>query len=277
MPAHDLVDTHCHLDAERFDPDRDEVLVRAFAAGVTGVIIPAVGPDSWEALLTWPEKEPRVQVGLGIHPQLLPALPEADDGAHLERLDALLARGGACAVGECGLDGPSASGAPMARQVEVFRGHLRLAVKHDLPILVHCLRAHPALVEVFKDEPLPEAGVLLHSYSGGPDLAKFYAQRGCYFSFAGPVSFKEARKPLDALRAIAQDRLMVETDAPDQAPHPHRGSRSEPAYLPLIVEAMANARSESPDELAQVTTETARRLFRRPFRAPPAPASADQH
>jgi TatD DNase family protein len=260
-----LIDTHCHLDVERFDEDRDEVLARAFAAGVQGLVIPAIGPSSWEPLLEWTAREPRVAVGLGIHPQLLPALPEAEDEPALERLDALLARGGAAAVGECGLDGGSLEGAPLERQLRVLRAHWALARKHQLPVLLHCLRAHPALVEFFKTETFPEAGILMHSYSGGMDLAKFYAARGCHFSFAGPVSFAEARKPLDALRAVPFERLMLETDAPDQAPAPHRGKRSEPAYLRHIVEGAARALGRPTDEVATATTRTARSFFKREF------------
>jgi TatD DNase family protein len=210
-----------------------------------------------------------VQVALGIHPQLLPHLPPEQDGEHLERLDALLARKGAVAVGECGLDGPSASGAPLERQLAVMARHFELARKHDLPVLVHVLRVQPQMVDFLKATPrLPEAGVLLHSYSGGADLAKFYVRKGCHFSFAGPVTFQEARKPLDALKAVPLDRLMAETDAPDQAPHPHRGERSEPGYLPLILESMAQALGLPTGELAQRTTENARRLFRESFGGP---------
>lgn len=236
-----MIDTHCHLDVPRFDGDRDEVLQRAWAAGITGLVVPAIGPDAWEALLKWPLRDARVQVGLGIHPQLLPELDPADDDANLAKLDALLTRGGAIAVGECGLDGPSESGASMERQLRIFDAHVKLARKHRLPLLVHCFRAHPHLLRYLKTEPIPEAGLLMHSYSGSADLTPKYVKAGCHFSFAGPVSFLEARRPLEALRAIPVDRLMVETDAPDQAPHPHRGERNEPALLPLIVRAMEQA------------------------------------
>ena len=197
-----MIDTHCHLDAARFDPDRDQVLERAWTAGLHGILVPGVGPDNWEPLLALSRAEPRLQVGLGIHPQLLPGLPPEQDEEHLERLDSLLALKGAIAVGECGLDGPSAAGAPLERQVAVLRRHLELARKHGLPVLMHCFRAHPALIELFKEGPLPEAGVLMHSYGGGADLARFYLQKGCHFSFAGPVTWAEARQPLDALRVI---------------------------------------------------------------------------
>jgi TatD DNase family protein len=256
-----LIDTHCHLDSARFDADRDAVLSRAFAAGVTGLVVPAVGPDAWDALLEWPARDARVQVGLGLHPQLLPELPEADDGRHLARLDELLGRGRAVAVGECGLDGPSAARAPMERQIRVLKAHLALARKHRLPVLMHCLRAHKELMALFKAEPPPESGVILHSYSGSADQVRFYARLGCHFSFAGPVTFQEARRPLEAVKAIPEDRLLLETDAPDQAPHPHRGQRSEPGWLPLICEAMARARGMDPGALGRLTSANAGRLF----------------
>lgn len=265
-----MIDTHCHLDVPRFDADRDAVLARAWAAGVTGVLVPGIGPATWEALLEWPGRDARVQVGLGIHPQLLPELDPKDDEKHLARLDELLSRGVAIAVGECGLDGPSEAGAPMERQVAVLRAHFALARKHRLPLLVHCLRAHPPLQKLLREEPVPEAGLVLHSYSGSHELTKFYVKAGCHFSFAGPVSFTEARRPIDALKSVPGERLLVETDAPDQAPHPHRGERSEPAFLPLIVGAMASARGVPVEEIARVTTENALRLFPR-CRAPTQP------
>ena len=263
-----MIDTHCHLDSTRLAHDRDEVLARAWAAGLTGIVVPAVGPDNWEPLLTLPREDARLQVGLGIHPQLLPELPEAEDDAHLEQLDALLARGGAIAVGECGLDGPTGASVPLERQVRILRAHFRLARKHALPLLVHCLRMQPVLRDFLKEEPFPEAGVLLHSYSGSADLVRFYAARGCHFSFAGPVTFLEGRKAPEAARVVPADRLMVETDAPDQAPHPHRKERNEPARLPLVVEGLARARGEPVEVLSGQTSENARRFFRCRFGSP---------
>lgn len=246
----------------RFDADRADVLTRAWAAGVTGLVIPAIGPRAWEPLLGWPTRDARVQVALGIHPQLLPSLSPDEDEKHLALLDALLTRGGAIAVGECGLDGPSEEGAPMERQLRVLHAHFELAKKHQLPLLVHCYRAHPHLQRYLKEHPIPEAGLLMHSYSGSNDLTPFYVKAGCHFSFAGPVSWPEARRPLEALKKIPLERLMGETDAPDQAPHPHRGQRSEPSYLPLIIDAMAAVLGE---ELRERTAQNARRFFRCAF------------
>lgn len=260
-----LIDTHCHLDSTRFEDDREDVLRRAYEAGVRGIVIPAVAPDTWEALLEAPKRDARLQVGLGIHPQLLPEVPESEDDRNLALLDAMLARGGAIAVGECGLDGPSVEGAPMERQLKILEGHFFLARKYNLPLLVHVFRAHDAAVEFFKRVPFPDAGVLMHSYSGGAELVRFYAKVGCHFSLAGPVSYDRARKPIEALKAIPPDRLMVETDAPDQAPTPHRGKRCEPAFLPHIVDAMAATLGEAPQSVAERTTENAQRFFRQAF------------
>jgi len=258
-----VIDTHCHLDVDRFEVDRAAVLERAWVAGLAGLLVPAIGPDRWAALLAWPGRDARVQVALGIHPQLLPDLDPADDERHLAALDALLGRGEAIAVGECGLDGPSEAGAPMARQLAVLRAHLELARRHRLPVLVHCFHAHPHLERLLKDvAPLPD-GILLHSYSGSKDLVPGYVRRGCRFSFAGPVTFAEARRPLEALRAIPEELLMAETDAPDQAPAPHRGQRSEPAYLPLILDAMARARGATSEHMRAACTRNARDLFSR--------------
>jgi TatD DNase family protein len=260
-----VIDSHCHLDVPRFEEDRQEALERAWGAGLQGVVIPAIGPEAWEPLLRWPESDARVQVALGIHPQLLPELEEAEDEVHLERLDGLLGRGVACAVGECGLDGPATAGAPLERQLRVLDAHLRLAQKHHLPLLLHCQRAHPALEAWLARVHLPPAGAVLHSYSGGAERVSAYRARGCWFSFAGPVTWPEARRPVEALRAVPGDCLLAETDAPDQTPTPHRGKRSEPAFLLQVLDAMAHHRGEEVAELAERVADNARRFFGRPF------------
>jgi TatD DNase family protein len=260
-----MIDSHCHLDVSRFDADRPEALRRAWSAGVQGIVIPAIGPAAWEPLLLWPPSDGRVQVALGIHPQLLPELPEEEDDIHLERLDALLSRGIACAVGECGLDGGVAEKAPLQRQLRVLDGHLRLAHKHNLPLVLHCLKAHPALQTWLARVRLPAAGAVLHSYSGGAERVRGYLSHGLFFSFAGPISWPEARRPVEALKAVPGEFLLAETDAPDQTPEPYRGQRSEPAFLVQVVQAMAGHRGEEGPALAEQVTANARRFFAQPF------------
>ncbi len=256
-----MIDTHCHIDVDRFDADRADVLARAFATGIQGIVVPAIEPANWAGLLEYPRRDPRVQVGLGIHPQALPGMSLATIPESLERIEAELKSHPIIAIGECGLDGPTAERVPMPEQVTVLKGHLALARKHHLPVMVHCLRAHPALLQVLSEEPRVDRGILLHSYSGSAELVKKYLAFNCHFSFAGAVTFAEARRPLDALKAIPVDRLMTETDAPDQAPHPFRGQRSEPALLPNIVDAMARNLGLEASEFRSLTSQNARAFF----------------
>ncbi len=258
-----MIDTHCHLDKPELAADRDGVLARARAAGVTDVVVPAIGPDGWDALAALARATPGVHFGLGVHPQLLPELDPRSDDRRLAELESALARGGAVGVGECGLDAPSVeAGAPMDRQVAVLRAHLALARRFRLPVLLHCLRAHEPMLALLREAPLPAGGVL-HSFSGSADQVRAYLRHGLHFSFAGPVTYERARKPLDAARAVPRERLLLETDAPDQTPRPHRG-RNEPAFLPGIAAAVAAAIGATPAEVDALTTANARALFRLP-------------
>ncbi len=260
-----MIDSHCHLDGTAFEADRDAVLRRAREAGVTDLVVPAVAPDGWLGLLGLSAAEPGVHAGLGIHPQALPELPPGDDDRHLAELDVLLGRGGAVAVGECGLDGPSiADGAGLDRQEAVLRGHLALARRHRLPVILHCLRAHEPMLALLEREGLPEAGGVLHSFSGSAEQAQPFAALGLHFSFAGPLTYEGARKPVAAARAVPRERLLVETDAPDQTPRPLHRTRNEPANLPLVVSALAAALGVTADEAGALTAGNARRLFRLP-------------
>lgn len=254
-----MIDTHCHLDVEAFDTDRDDMIARAGASGVTGMLVPAIRPRTWDALAALARRHHAagVRCALGIHPQVVPELA-ADElaGDLAERIARACADAGAVAVGECGLDG--ATGA-LEQQEAIFRAHLRAAKQLGLPVVIHVLRAHDAAPRILREEG-PVAGVL-HSYSGGADLVPVYRDLGLHFSFAGPVSYANARKPVEAARAVPADRLLAETDAPDQAPEGHRGRRSEPAFLPAVIAGLAAARDAFAREIAELTTGNARRLF----------------
>ncbi|HEX4417570.1 MAG TPA: TatD family hydrolase [Kofleriaceae bacterium] len=252
-----LIDTHCHLDVAAFDADRDAVIARATAAGVAGMLIPAIRPRTWDALraLAGRHAGAGVRAAFGIHPQIVPALdPDELAGDLTARL--IAAAHDACAIGECGLDG--ATGAHELQE-RLFRAHLRAARATGKPLVIHVLRAHDAAPRILRDEG-PVTGVM-HSYSGGADLVPVYAGLGLAFSFAGPVTYGNARRPLEAARAVPADLLLAETDAPDQAPHAHRGGRSEPAFVADVIAGLAAARGADPAELAALTTANARRLF----------------
>ncbi len=265
-----MFDTHCHLDLPVFDADRGDVVERARRAGVTDVLVPAIGPDGWARLLALASATPGLHAGLGIHPQLLPDLDPGGDDRRLADLDAALRGGGVVAVGECGLDGGSVGeGASMERQVAVLEGQLALARKHRLPVSLHALHALPALLPVLERDGLPFGGAL-HSYSGSAEQAAPFAALGLHFSFAGAITWPGARRPLLAARAVPPDRLLLETDGPDQTPRPHRG-RCEPAWLAETAAALAAALGRPVAEVDALTSANARRLF---LPAPPAAGGA---
>jgi TatD DNase family protein len=166
---------------------------------------------------------------------------------------------GAVAVGECGLDGGIAD---MARQEELFRAHIRAARAVKKPLVIHVLRAHDAAPRILREERADEVGGVMHSYSGGEHLVPIYRDLNLCFSFAGPVTYPNARKPVAAARAIPAELLLAETDAPDQAPAAHRGGRSEPAYVADVIAGLAAARGQAARQIAEATATNARRLFR---------------
>jgi len=248
-----VIDSHCHLDVEAFDADRDTVVLRAAAAGVHGILVPAIRPRTWPRVIALARTHRIIRIALGIHPQIV---PELEPGEILD--EAALAAPDIVAVGECGLDGATAE---RDRQEHVFRAHIRAARSLRKPLVVHILRAHDVAAKILREERAHEVGGVLHSYSGGAELVPIYRDLGFAFSFAGPVTYDNARRPLEAARAVPPDLLLAETDAPDQAPAAHRGNRSEPAYLPEIVAGLAAARGEPVEQVASRTAANARRIF----------------
>jgi len=254
-----VIDTHCHLDTKAFDADRDEVLARAAAAGVTGVLVPAIRPDTWQALRELAGRHAALRIALGIHPQIVPELAPGEVAANFaDALARAIEDSGAVAVGECGLDGGTGE---HDLQEQLFRAHIRAARAVKRPLVIHVLRAHDVAPRILREERADEVGGVMHSYSGGEHLVSIYRALNLAFSFAGPVTYPNARKPLAAARAIPDALLLAETDAPDQAPAAHRGGRSEPAYVAQVIAALAAARGTSAQQIADLTTANARRLF----------------
>jgi TatD DNase family protein len=244
-----MIDTHCHLDVAAFDGDRDEVLARAVAAGVRGIVVPAI------RMRPKPIVHPLVRVAFGVHPQIVPELDAAERALDPEQLAADAIAAGACAIGECGLDGGTAE---RELQEHLFRVQIRAARIAKLPLVVHVLRGHDAAPSILRDEAAREVGGVLHSYSGGAELVPVYAQLGFAFSFAGPVTYPNARKPIEAARAVPAELLLAETDAPDQAPASHRGKRSEPAFVAEVIAGLSAARGE---DVAALCEANALRIF----------------
>jgi len=247
-----VIDSHCHLDVAAFDADRDAMIARAVAAGVTGMLVPAIRPAAWAGLRALAARQPQLRFAIGVHPQVVPGEPALDADALAAAAD------GAVAIGETGLDGGTAA---LPAQEAMFRAHIRAARARRLPLVVHVLRAHDLAPRILREEKAHEVGGVLHSYSGGAALVPVYRDLGFAFGIAGPVTYPNARRPVEAARVIPDELLLIETDSPDQAPEGHRGGRNEPAHLTAVCAALAAVRGRSVDDVAALTTANACRMF----------------
>jgi TatD DNase family protein len=256
-----VFDTHCHL--QELD-DADAAIARAQAAGVARMLLAGVAPEAWECDDALAARHDSLWLSYGLHPQAVATLDDRACDEIVHALDERLGRRDArvVAVGEIGLDGVGERRASIDRQSRVFRAQLALARKHSLPVALHVLREHPRALAILRDEPLPSGGVL-HSCSASPELARQYVALGLHVSFSGSITWHRGdNKAARAAAVVPRDRLVVETDAPDQTPEPHRPGRNEPAFLVAIVQAIAHLWGVEFAEAARVTDENAHRLFK---------------
>ena len=240
-------------------------MARAWARGVTDIIVPAVDEASWSVIADIARREPRCHATVGIHPIAIPFMDPADDDAMLDRLRVRVRQGGIKAIGECGLDDSiDMAKAPYERQERLLAAHFAIADEADLPVILHARArgAYDKLLAFLRKHPLPRAGGVLHSYGGSIDLLPKFQAFDLYFGFAGPATYPNARKVRTSLVNVADDRLLAETDAPDQTPEPHRPGRSEPAYVADVINGMANARGLAAEACTALTTANAKRLFK---------------
>jgi len=249
-----LVDTHCHLDEPGLSGRLEQVLSAANDAGVSRFIVPGVAGQHWARIASIADARRGIFPAYGLHPMhaahFTPAL--------LDRLKEYLPQ--AVAVGEIGLD-YQCRDVPREVQVEAFRQQLRLAVQRGLPVLVHCRQAFRDLMDILRQEEVHRVGGVMHAFSGSPEIGREAVRLGMFISVAGPVTYANAVRPLQVAAQVPLDSLVLETDAPDLTPEPHRGGENEPAFLTLIAAAVARIRGVSCEEVAEATTANACRLF----------------
>lgn len=250
-----FIDTHCHLDDRAFCGRLPGVLARARSAGVTKHLIPGVSPDQWKDAARLGRTTPFIYPAFGLHP-MYAGLFSDEVGRVLEKL---LPEG--VATGEIGLDYTLAN---VSREVQkaAFRQQLRLSVQLGLPVLLHCRKAFADLLAILKEERVWQVGGTMHAFSGSPEVALQCLQLGLLISIAGAVTYSNAVKPLEVVRQIPVTSLLLETDAPDMAPRPYRGSTNEPAYMVETAKMVAGLKQLSLGEVAMRTTANAEALFR---------------
>jgi TatD DNase family protein len=250
-----LVDSHSHLDAPEFDADRDAVLARARAAGVVAQIVPAVAAAGWPALRALARAHPDLKPAYGLHPVYLDAHQPGD----LDRLAQWLADERPVAVGECGLDF-FVEGLDPSRQREYFLAQLALARDFDLPVVLHARRAVEEVIASVRR--IGGLRGVVHSYGGSAEQARQLHALGFRIGIGGPITHARANRLRAVVAAAPLEQILLETDAPDQPDAAHRGQRNEPARLPAVLAAVAAARGEPEERIADATAANARDLFR---------------
>lgn len=253
-----LFDTHAHYDDARFDHDRDGLLASMPANGVGLILNPGCDLETSRKALSYAERFPHVYAAVGIHPENMEGVDLERDLPVLEALAQSSPR--VRAIGEIGLDYYWVKEPEERRfQAEVFRAQMRLAGRLGLPVIIHDREAH--LDSLTVAEQYPGVRGVFHCYSGSVDFAMRLLELGYLLSFTGVLTYKNAKKAAEVVRAAPLDRLMIETDAPYMAPEPFRGKRNSSLYVYRMAEAIAQIKDVPLEQVIEQTTENGKRLF----------------
>ncbi|MBJ6752239.1 TatD family hydrolase [Geomonas anaerohicana] len=256
-----LFDSHCHLDDPQLLPHLDTLLREAEAAGITSFLVPGVHPSGWQQIHSL-STDTRILPAYGVHPMHADLVTPSTISA----LKSYAAT--ACAIGEIGLDYllPSPS---RELQRQAFAAQLQVARETGLPVLLHCRKAFDDLLAILRDNEVGHIGGVMHSFSGSVETAEICLKLGLHISLSGTVTYANARRPVEVARAVPLEWLLLETDAPDIAPEPFRGSVNVPAHLLTTARRVAEIRGIPLDELARRSYDNAIRLFK--LDLPPVP------
>ncbi|CAM3546743.1 TatD family deoxyribonuclease [Brevibacillus invocatus] len=252
-----LFETHAHLNAKEFDEDRAEVIARARENGVDTIVNIGFNAETIPTCMELADNYDFIYAVVGWHPQ--DAKDMTDE--HLEWIAELSRHPKVVGLGEMGLDYYWDT-SPREVQAEVFRKQIRLARKLDMPIIIHNRDAHQDVISILKEEKAADVGGIMHCFSGSWETAKLALDMNFYISFGGPLTFKNAKQPKEVATKVPLDRLLIETDCPYLTPHPFRGKRNESGYVRYVCEEMANLHGLSYEEMAKITSENAKKLFR---------------
>jgi len=250
-----LIDTHAHLQWADFDKDREQVVERAFAAGLTGIVSIGYDLNASRETVRSADGHERIYAAVGIHPHNAKTM-HADV---LSSLRELAQDSKVVAIGEIGLD-YYRNLSPRARQKEAFEQQIRLAKELELPVVIHDREAHADVLQVLRDSGKDITGAM-HCFSGSVEMAKEAIKLGYLISIAGPVTFPNARNLHQLVQNLPVESIVLETDCPWLAPQSHRGKRNEPSFIIETARKVAELKSLPFDELVEATTQNARRLF----------------
>ena len=250
-----IFDSHAHYDDEQFDADRDAILNEIHKSGIARIVNVASDIESSYKCIELSEKYDWIYASAGIHPEFADTVNDET----LAELEGLFKRPKVVALGEIGLD-YYYDDVPREVQRDAFRRQLELAVKLDIPVIIHDREAHGDILSAVKAFGGRVKGIM-HCFSGSREFAAEMLRLGFYISFSGSVTFKNARKLSEAAEFVPSDRILAETDCPYLAPVPNRGKRNSSLFLPDTIRFLANLRSMPYDEMCRITYENACRVF----------------
>jgi TatD DNase family protein len=252
-----LFDSHAHLDNSRFDEDREALINKLKEEKIKYVLNPGADiPTSINSVKLANEYD-FIYAAVGVHPHDVEDMSE--DTINVLR-DLVISNKKVVAIGEIGLD-YYYDNSPRDLQRKWFERQIELANELKLPIIVHDRDAHQDTMDIIKSTRSKDIGCVLHCYSGNVDLAREYIKMGCYVSIAGPLTFNNNKKTPEVVREIPLEHLLIETDSPYLAPHPHRGKRNDPSFVRYVAEKIAIEKGISYEKVCEATLENAKRLF----------------
>lgn len=247
-----MVDTHCHLVDPQFMNDLDDVLWRAQAAGVTRIVNVGYDVETSQQAIMMSGEQPHLLPAIGIHPNEA----AAESIKEMGKIEELLSNARVVGVGETGLD-YYRDFSPREAQRELFRMHITLARKGNLPLLVHTRNSQEDAIQILKEEDFHHG--VFHCYTGSYEQAKIIIDMGFFISFAGVLTY--SRRAREIIQKLPRDRILLETDAPFLAPVGHRGRRNEPAFITETLNFAANMLDIIPERLEAILDLNARTLF----------------
>lgn len=249
-----LIDSHCHIDFSDFDEDRSAVLQTALDANIKHIIVPAIAADSWARVKNICQASHQLHPAYGLHPYFI----DRHELDHIKALDEWLSNEKAIGVGECGLD-YYLKNLNKIKQLEIFEAQLELALKHQLPVIIHSRKATEQVIQSIKKYPGLRG--MMHSYSGSLEQARQLIDLGFYISFGGAITYENATRLRAVVKQIPLTALLIETDAPDQPGSKYYGERNEPVFILDVVQTLADLKTLPAESIANATSDNASSLF----------------
>lgn len=255
-----MIDSHCHIDLDAFNADRDKVIQNAFDSGIQRLLVLGLSNSQFSTLLRLKTQYPQLDIAVGLHPYFLTTQNSIDTQAMLDEFHQLADsfHGTCVAFGEMGLDGSLPL--DMDYQQHILRFQLATALEHCKPVVLHHRQSHNELIALLKQEKF-DGGGIIHAFSGSYHEAKTYIDLGFLIGVGGTITYPRALKTRNTIQKLPLNTLVLETDSPDMPMHGFQGKRNEPSQIKHVVRALSNLIGAPEDAVKQQTTENYLRLF----------------